>query len=220
MRGGRSGTTPAPAQPVPKSLPTVVDGVRPWYPEPRGAAGDRPLRPTSPVGPTWRETTNPTSSCVPFAGSMATTRRARPRNAGAVAATYHAIVPSKESVRALIERYAAAMNRRDRTAWLDCFANDAVQEDPVGTPPNVGREAIGRFFDANQIPVTLSVLADPLVIGNEVMAFFDVVAEIDGNRMRLPRIVDHIVLTPDGTRFQTLRAFFDYAEMVPADGSS
>jgi len=34
--------------------------------------------------------------------------------------------------------------------------------------------------------------------------------------MRLPRIVDHIVLTADGTRFQALRVFYDQTDMVPA----
>jgi len=33
--------------------------------------------------------------------------------------------------------------------------------------------------------------------------------------MHLPRIVDHIVLSDDGTRIQRLRAFFDYAELRP-----
>src|SRR5664279_920102 len=119
-------------------------------------------------------------------------------------------------VRALLERYCAAMNERRREDWLDCFADDAVQEDPVGSPPNLGRAAIGRFFDANEVAVTLSVTDDPLVIGKEVLGFFRVVADLGGGRMVLPRIVDHIVLTADGTRFQTLRAFFDYDEMVPA----
>jgi steroid delta-isomerase len=122
----------------------------------------------------------------------------------------------KNEVRALLERYCAAMSERRREDWLDCFADDAVQEDPVGSPVNVGREAIGKFFDGNEIPVTLSVTDDPLVVGNEVLAFFTVVAEMEGGRMRLPRIVDNIVLTPDGRRFQSLRAFFDYAELVPA----
>ena len=122
----------------------------------------------------------------------------------------------KDAVRALLERYCAAMNGRRREDWLDCFADDAVQEDPVGSAPNVGREAIGRFFDANEIPVVLSVTGDPLVLGREVLAFFRVVADMEGGRMLLPRIVDHIVLTEDGTRFQALRAFFDYAEMIPA----
>lgn len=127
-------------------------------------------------------------------------------------------MPGKDEVRALLERYAQAMNDRDREAWLDCFADDAVQEDPVGTPPNVGREAIGRFFDGNEIPVTLELTADPLVLGDEVLAFFRVVADMGEQAMTIPRIVDHIVLTEDGTRFQSLRAFFDYAEMVPVEG--
>ena len=123
---------------------------------------------------------------------------------------------TKDEVRALLQRYCDAMNGRDREAWLDCFADDAVQEDPVGTPPNVGREAIGRFFDANEVPVTLSLTDDPLVLGDEVLAFLRVEADMGGQQMTIPRIVDHIVLTADGARFKSLRAFFDYDEMRPA----
>lgn len=121
----------------------------------------------------------------------------------------------KAKVRALLERYCTAMNTGEREAWLDCFADDAYREDPVGTPPAVGREALGAAFDENHIPVTLTLTQDPLVVGDEVIAFFTVDAEMDGGRMRLPRIVDHIVLTADGAKFQRLRAFFDYAELVP-----
>ena len=123
---------------------------------------------------------------------------------------------TKDEVRALLQRYCDAMNRRDREAWLDCFADDAVQEDPVGTPPNVGRDALGRFFDANEVPVTLSLTDDPLVLGDEALAFLRVEADMGGQQMTIPRIVDHIVLTADGTRFASLRAFFDYDEMRPA----
>ena len=123
--------------------------------------------------------------------------------------------PTKDGVRALLERYCATMNAHDREPWLDCFADDAVREDPVGTAPEVGRDAIGAAFDANEVAVTLSLTADPLVLGNEVLAFFKVVADMDGQMMTIPRIVDHIVLTDDGTRFQRLRAFFDFAELVP-----
>lgn len=118
-------------------------------------------------------------------------------------------------VKALLDRYCAAMSEKDREAWLDCFADDAAQEDPVGAPVNVGRAAIGAFFDANPVPVHIYQTQDPLVLGNEVLAFFAVDADIDGTAMHLPRIVDHIVLTDDGARFQRLRAFFDYAELGP-----
>ena len=123
----------------------------------------------------------------------------------------------QDEVRALLERYCAAMNERRRDDWLDCFANDAVQEDPVGAPVNTGRAALAAFFDANDTPVTLRVTDDPMVLGREVLAFFAVEVEMDGRRMTLPRIVDHIVLTADGTRFQSLRAFFDYGELVAVE---
>ncbi len=121
-------------------------------------------------------------------------------------------------VRALLERYCSAMNERRREDWLDCFADDAVQEDPVGAPQNVGREAIGAFYDANDVGVSLWLTADPLIVGREVLAFFAATADMENGRMLLPRIVDHIVLTEDGTRFQSLRAFLDFAEMRPAEG--
>ena len=118
-------------------------------------------------------------------------------------------------IKVLLDRYCAAMSAQDRETWLDCFADDAVQEDPVGAVPNHGRAAIGAFFDGNPIPVHIYQTQDPLVIGNEVLAFFAVDADIDGTAMHLPRIIDHIVLTDDGTRIQRLRAFFDYAELGP-----
>ena len=118
-------------------------------------------------------------------------------------------------VKALLDRYCTAMSEKHREDWLDCFADDAVQEDPVGAAPNHGRAAIGAFFDSNPVPIHIYQTQDPLVIGNEVLAFFAVDADIDGTKMHLPRIIDHIVLTDDGTRFQRLRAFFDMAELGP-----
>ena len=66
-------------------------------------------------------------------------------------------MPDKAEVRALLQRYCDAMNEGRRDDWLDCFTDDALQEDPVGAPVNVGREALARFFDANEVPVTLSI---------------------------------------------------------------
>jgi steroid delta-isomerase len=126
-------------------------------------------------------------------------------------------MPTRDEVRALLERYTAALTERRRDDWLDCFAEDAVQEDPVGAPVNVGREALARFFDDAQTDVTLTVTDDPIVLGDEVVAFFTAVVVLGDRRYRLPRIVDHIVLTEDGTRFRSLRAFFDGDELVPVE---
>lgn len=125
-------------------------------------------------------------------------------------------MPTIAEVRALLDRYCSAMSDGRRDDWLACFADDAVQEDPVGTPANVGREAIGAFFDASPPGVTLVQTADPIVLGDEVVAFFRAEVTMEGQDMVLPRIVDHIRLDASGTRFAHLRAFFDYGEIVPA----
>lgn len=118
-------------------------------------------------------------------------------------------------VKRLLDRYCHAMSTRDVDTWVACFADDATQEDPVGAPVNVGHAAIRAFFEANTVPVHIYQTADPLVVGDEVIAFFAVDAEIDGTTMHLPRIVDHVVLTPDHAQFRALRAFFDYGELRP-----
>jgi steroid delta-isomerase len=46
-----------------------------------------------------------------------------------------------------IRAYAAAWKARDRTAWLNTFAEAATQEDPVGGGVRVGRQEIGAFWD-------------------------------------------------------------------------
>ena len=125
-------------------------------------------------------------------------------------------MPTSADVLPLLERYCAAMSNQEREAWLDCFTDDARQEDPVGAPVNVGREAIGKFFDENITDLTLSVTAPPIVIGNEVIAFLRVDIMMGDQKMELPRIVDHIVLNDEGTKFASLRAFFDYSELRPA----
>jgi steroid delta-isomerase len=47
-----------------------------------------------------------------------------------------------EQIRKTIDAYVDALARSDPDAWVGVFAPDAVQIDPVGTPPNVGRDAI------------------------------------------------------------------------------
>ena len=125
-------------------------------------------------------------------------------------------MPTSADVLPLLERYCAAMTNQEREAWLDCFTDDARQEDPVGAPVNVGREAIGKFFDENITDITLSVAAPPIVVGNEVIAFLRVDMTMGDQKMELPRIGDHIVLNDEGTKFASLRAFFDYSELRPA----
>ena len=75
------------------------------------------------------------------------------------------------------QKSIAAVQAKDKAAWLALFADDAVVEDPVGPSfldesgqGHRGLAAIGAFFDNNIAPVE-SIrfdLADSFAAGDEV----------------------------------------------------
>ena len=61
---------------------------------------------------------------------------------------------TEHPARAAARRSMEAVHRKDRQAWLDNFADDAVVEDPVGPSPfdpegrgHRGKQAIAAFWD-------------------------------------------------------------------------
>ena len=55
-------------------------------------------------------------------------------------------MPTTAQLREAMERYATVISSRDADAYAALFTPDAVQVDPVPTPPNVGRDAIRAFI--------------------------------------------------------------------------
>jgi len=55
---------------------------------------------------------------------------------------------TRDTITDTLARYGRAFTERDLPALLALFHPDAVQADPVNVPPNVGHDAIGRFFTA------------------------------------------------------------------------
>lgn len=67
--------------------------------------------------------------------------------------------PEYPSARELGRRSMAAVEVKDREAWLDLFAEDGIVEDPIGTSPldpagngHRGREQIAKFYDSVLAP--------------------------------------------------------------------
>ncbi|HEV8581183.1 MAG TPA: SgcJ/EcaC family oxidoreductase [Thermoanaerobaculia bacterium] len=56
-------------------------------------------------------------------------------------------MPDRDAIVKTIRTYAAAWAARDREGWLDTFAENATQEDPVGEGTRRGRDEIGEFWD-------------------------------------------------------------------------
>ena len=52
-----------------------------------------------------------------------------------------------ETIQTALDTFFAALKALDPDAFAACFAADAVQEDPVGAPPNQGHDAIRRFVN-------------------------------------------------------------------------
>jgi len=55
--------------------------------------------------------------------------------------------PSPQTIRDVFARYAQGLSDGDTSVLVSLFAPDAMLEDPIGTAPHRGREAIARFFD-------------------------------------------------------------------------
>lgn len=121
------------------------------------------------------------------------------------------------TIRATIDHYVEHFSAGDRDAWVALFTDDAQQEDPVGTPMNVGHDAIGGFYDTMVsgfgVP-KLALSTEPIIVGDEAMVELNVVAGSGEGRVRIPRIIDHMTFAADG-RIAALRAFWDPTTITP-----
>ena len=123
-------------------------------------------------------------------------------------------------IRTTIDNYTKYSTAGDIDSLLSLFTEDARQEDPVGTPPNVGHDAIRTFFQNAQSvgPMELSLAREPIIIGNEAMVFLTVVSHVGDQDVHVPFIADLMEFADDG-RIRSLRAFFDPTTitMAPAE---
>jgi steroid Delta-isomerase len=55
---------------------------------------------------------------------------------------------TSEEIQTAVEEYVQSFVTADKDRFLSVLAPDVVQEDPVGSTPNRGREALERFWDS------------------------------------------------------------------------
>ena len=68
-------------------------------------------------------------------------------------------MPSIDTMQSVVHRYIRALNDSDLEGILALYAPDAVIEDPVGSPPHRGHEAIRAFY-AGSMALKLKVQLD------------------------------------------------------------
>ncbi len=99
-----------------------------------------------------------------------------------------------------MERYAAAASSKDADAYAALFTVDAVQVDPVPTPPNVGRDAIRAFiarsFDACE-SMTFEV-GEVHPVADKAAITFHITVVLEGGSAMHIRGVEIFTVTDEG----------------------
>jgi len=123
-------------------------------------------------------------------------------------------VPTADELRALIATYVSTLNSRDPDAIAALFAEDAVQADPVSSPPNIGRDAIRAFFIGGIEASEGWTFSAPSVhtCGDHVAINFQIVVESSGTTMTIGGI-EVFTVNGDGL-IASVNAYWDEADLA------
>ena len=111
-----------------------------------------------------------------------------------------------EGIADTVRRYVTLLSAGSADDIVALFADDATVEDPVGSEPRLGREAIRAFFGDLE-KLDRSVKLDLIrVAGLEVAFVFTITFAVGDSRMRL-QPVDTAVFDDDG-KITRLRSYF------------
>ncbi|WP_037495570.1 steroid Delta-isomerase [Sphingomonas sp. KC8] len=95
-------------------------------------------------------------------------------------------MPSQGMMKAALQAYVDGLNRGDAEAVIALFAENAVIEDPVGTPPKRGREIADWFHQAVAMQARLTPVAPVRGShGNAAALAFIVTTEWEGQRISI-----------------------------------
>jgi steroid Delta-isomerase len=127
------------------------------------------------------------------------------------------LMASKEAIQSAVAAYLAATGAMDANAVAEAFASDGVSNDPVGTAPHKGRNAIRQFMqgilsEAERVTST----PDQIFVAGDSAAFKWTV-QLTTKRGRSVTFdgIDVIQVNDDG-KIQTLNAYWDPAPVLAA----
>ena len=116
-------------------------------------------------------------------------------------------MPTHDEMVRVVERYVAAFDNSDAAAVRDLFAEDATVEDPVGTPPHVGREAIHAFYARSMTTGARLKLDGPVrTVGNTAAFPFSVHLTLNDSPARID-VIDLFTFDEEG-KVASMRAYF------------
>lgn len=113
---------------------------------------------------------------------------------------------------AAVQAYVAAFAAGEPEQVVALFAEDARVEDPVGTPPHVGHDAIRQFYTMSMATGAKLQLDGPVRLTEDYAVFpFSVHLEWEGKKQRID-VIDTFRFNADN-KITEMRAFFGPANM-------
>jgi steroid delta-isomerase len=116
-----------------------------------------------------------------------------------------------ETITATVQRYLQLIGKGTADDIVALFADDATVEDPVGSEPRVGLEAIHGFFATLENLERETELVSLRVCGREAAFQFVITFDAGGQRMRLEPI-DTVVFNSEG-KILSLRSYFSPSDV-------
>ncbi|WP_239482042.1 steroid Delta-isomerase [Pseudomonas insulae] len=117
-------------------------------------------------------------------------------------------------IRRRMARYVELVDAGDIDGILALYAADAVVEDPVGTPPLVGSEAIARFYrDGLGRSSARAELTGPVRVAGNRSAAMPFRVDLDwGGQPCSIHVIDVMEFDADG-RIRSMKAYWDEDNM-------
>ncbi|NKY49219.1 nuclear transport factor 2 family protein [Nocardia vermiculata] len=117
-----------------------------------------------------------------------------------------------QQVRETAERYVQLVSTGPTAEILALYATDAVVEDPIGSDPRHGHEAIAELYNALESMERKTELHAIRVAGNHAALSFTLVGEVGGHRMTLSAI-DAMEFDEQG-KITSMRAYWGPEDLL------
>lgn len=117
-------------------------------------------------------------------------------------------------IRQLYERYPDMVTKGDVDGIVDLYADDAWIEDPIGSEPRRGLQAIRDFYQASAGTIVMKRTGPVRVAGSEAATPLVVLMGPEGDRKALD-IISVVKFREDG-KIESMRAFWSFDAMRPA----
>jgi steroid delta-isomerase len=117
-------------------------------------------------------------------------------------------------MKAGMQAYIDAFNRKDSEAIAELYTDDATVEDPVGTAPKKGKAEIAAFYKMAVATGAKLALAAPIRAshGNAAAMAFDVQLNMPEGEAVI-RVID-VMTFDDAGKFTSMRAYWGQSDMV------